>query len=387
MIKKGKVRKLKVLFITEFFPTNTLLNVAGGVEVRTYNAAAYLAGTHQVFVIASREKGQPYSQKINGISVIRPGFESYYSQKDNIFRRSLFLLAAFKAALFLDVDLIEGTGFIGHLVVRILSSIKYFKAVAFVPDTFTDFSHHFGFFGEISLPVIEKLILRSKWDGYIVISQEIKKKLLRLNIAKTKIEVIYCGVDFEKIRQIKSIKTRYPSICVISRLVSYKNIDTIISAIYIVKEKFPNITCNIIGRGELLAKYQKLIQKLMLQKNIKLHGFIPDRNKILAILKSSWLYCSASTVEGFGIATVEAMVSKIPFVISDIPVNQEITGGIGGLFFAPQNPADLAKKITQIIKLGKKAKKILTDPEPLHKYSSDYMGHSTENYFNYLVNS
>lgn len=386
MIKR-KRRKLNILFVTEFFPTTTTLNVAGGVEVRTYNIAIYLAKKHNIYVIATREQGNPDYQKIKGVTVLRPGYQSRYSNSGNFISRLLFILSAMRTILSLKLDLIEGTGFLGQVVVRMVKKTRDVKTVAFVPDTVSNFSHQLGFVEKLVLPFTERIVLNGFWNGYIVISKAVKKKLVKLGVPSTKIRTIYCGIDFNKLIKNNPKKTSYPSICVISRLVGYKNIDVIISAIIIVKRTISNVRCNIIGRGELFKKYLKMIQKLHLEKNIKLQGFIANHSKVLGILKSSWLYCSASTVEGFGIATVEAMVSKVPFVITDIPVNREVTNRKGGLFFQPKDSHDLAQKIINVITQVKRKIFFPVNPRNLHKYSTEYMGKSTQNYFNYLMNS
>lgn len=65
----------------------------------------------------------------------------------------------------------------------------------------------------------------------------------------------------------------------------------------------------------------------------------------------SWVFCLASTVEGFGLVTVEALAVGTPFVNSNIAVTNEITeGGKGGLLFELNNSGDLAKKLVKLIK-------------------------------------
>jgi len=58
-----------------------------------------------------------------------------------------------------------------------------------------------------------------------------------------------------------------------------------------------------------------------------------------------------STVEGFGIALVEAMAAGIPIVAADIPALREVTqGGEVGLLFTPRNVDELAMKLKGLLK-------------------------------------
>jgi glycosyltransferase involved in cell wall biosynthesis len=53
-----------------------------------------------------------------------------------------------------------------------------------------------------------------------------------------------------------------------------------------------------------------------------------------------------STFEGFGLTTLEAMASRLPVFLSDIPVNREVSGG-HAVFFDLNRPADAAEKLKE----------------------------------------
>ena len=93
---------------------------------------------------------------------------------------------------------------------------------------------------------------------------------------------------------------------------------------------------------------KKLTTKLQLSDKISFQKNLP-RSKLIKTLSRSHLFCLPSTVEGFGLVTIEAMAAGLPTVLSNIPINQEITKkGQGALFFKPNQPGDLAKKITKL---------------------------------------
>src|SRR3989344_527350 len=64
---------MKILMVTEFFPTGKDLRFSGGVEARTYFVAKHLAKKHQVCVITSRDLTSPKVEKMFGFTVYRTG--------------------------------------------------------------------------------------------------------------------------------------------------------------------------------------------------------------------------------------------------------------------------------------------------------------------------
>ena len=59
----------------------------------------------------------------------------------------------------------------------------------------------------------------------------------------------------------------------------------------------------------------------------------------------------ASTVEGFGLPLVEALYHRLPVITADIPVFREI-GGDGVVYFALDDPVDLARKVVAMGERG-----------------------------------
>ena len=73
------------------------------------------------------------------------------------------------------------------------------------------------------------------------------------------------------------------------------------------------------------------------------------RKELIRLLKQADIFCLPSVVEGFGIATIEAMACGLPAVLADISVNREVThNGQGAVFFEPENINDLASRLKHI---------------------------------------
>ncbi|OIN89586.1 hypothetical protein COW80_03525 [Candidatus Beckwithbacteria bacterium CG22_combo_CG10-13_8_21_14_all_01_47_9] len=129
-------------------------------------------------------------------------------------------------------------------------------------------------------------------------------------------------------------------ICV-ARLVKTKRIDQLIKAAAWLKDNLM-----VVGNGP-----QEKCLKQLAGNRVKFFKNLP-RKELIRRLKQADIFCLPSVVEGFGIATIEAMACGLPCVLADIPVNREVThNGQGAVFFEPENINDLAEKLKLIRRL------------------------------------
>ena len=126
-------------------------------------------------------------------------------------------------------------------------------------------------------------------------------------------------------------------ICV-ARLVKTKRIDQLIRAAAGLKDDLI-----VVGTGP-----QEKYLKQLTGSRVKFFKNLP-RKELIRLLKQADIFCLPSVVEGFGIATIEAMACGLPAVLADIPVNREIThDGQGAVFFEPENVIDLAHQLKHL---------------------------------------
>lgn len=142
-----------------------------------------------------------------------------------------------------------------------------------------------------------------------------------LNIDHKKIRVIYRGRDTSQIPQWKRrVHSDGFTWMAIGRLIPQKGYDNLIVAMSSLAVKYPEIQLRILGEGPLKEELQGKIIQLGLQKHIILLGNIPSAREYLYEADA---YVLPSISEGFSGALVEALITGIPFVASDIPMNLE----------------------------------------------------------------
>nr|WP_322867286.1 glycosyltransferase family 4 protein [Aquicoccus sp. G2-2]MEA1114615.1 glycosyltransferase family 4 protein [Aquicoccus sp. G2-2] len=106
-----------------------------------------------------------------------------------------------------------------------------------------------------------------------------------------------------------------PVILTVARLVWFKGIDTLISAMASVRETHPKAHLIIVGDGELRGALSNQAEALGLTDAITFAG---ERDDVPALLKYSDLFVLPSVSEGLPISLLEAMAASLPIVATRV---------------------------------------------------------------------
>src|SRR3989344_6269772 len=130
---------MKILLISEFFPTGKDLKFSGGVETRTYYVGKHLAKKHEVFVVCSHQPGAKRKETIEGINIIRVGPTILYnagSGKIHLIKLLGFIMSSIKVGKKLKPDIADGGNFIAHTIAKQISTGLKIPLVFWYPDVF-----------------------------------------------------------------------------------------------------------------------------------------------------------------------------------------------------------------------------------------------------------
>ncbi len=361
-----------LLFVTEFFPSSSDLKFTGGVEAYVYYLVEELSKRHQVTVIC-RKSSSKQKELNSKYQVFRIG--PVTSRVDTEFltvpERMIFSINAIFIGLKQDFDLVQGNNFVTYVPAFLIGFIKRKPTLAWYPDVFLgEWIKLTGIFSGIFGEVVERISLRLPWAKFVALSLSTKNKLVGNGVMSERVETIYGGVDLSLFKTIKVKREKIFTICCISRLVNYKNVDVLIKAAKKLKDKNLDFKVIIIGYGPEKNKLISLIEEKGLSKIVSIRSKI-SRVELITYLKSSHVFCLPSSVEGFGLVILEAVAAGLPYVVSDIPVLREVTrNGQGGLFFKEKDPSDLAEKISRLIGDKILVKKLEKDGQKLLKWYS-----------------
>ena len=325
---------MKILWITEFFPATSAGEITGGVEARCFYVSRYLKKRGVELEVITRPTG---------------GETWYHASLSSIPNRILFTLKAIIKGLGTDFDLVEGSNSATYPVAALLGLLKRKPIVFWYPDVFQgSWVAKVGLVGILG-NISDWILFKMPNVHYIAISQTTKRKLMSKGVSELKITVIYCGIEPKEISAIKT-NGQKTTLSAVSRLVAYKHLDELIKAGQILVQKHPDLSVSIIGQGPEEQKLKNLAKRIGVAKNINFLGFVKDHKDVLGVVNKSQVFVHPSTVEGFGIALMEAAALGVAYVAARLPIVTEVTRtGQGGLLFAAGNHHDLASKIDQLL--------------------------------------
>lgn len=344
---------MKIALISDaIYPYNE-----GGKEKRIFEVTTRLAKKgYDIHLYCMKWWEGSKDRKENGVNLhaICKKYSLYAGKKRSIIQALVFGLACLKLIKEdFDIAEVDHIPFFPLFSLKLISILRRKKIIAtwhevWGRDYWQEYLGWKGFFGYLA----EKLGVFMP-DEIISVSMHTTKKLKDSLGSRKKIYTIPNGNDFEKIQKIKPSR-KEADVIFAGRLLSHKNVDVLIKAISLIKEKKQNIKCLIIGEGPEKKNLETMIRKLNLEKNIEFSNFLESQDDFYARMKSSKVFVLPSTREGFGIVIIEANACGIPVVAIDHKnnaVRDLVEEGKNG-FLCRLEEGEVADRIAVVLKSG-----------------------------------
>ena len=289
-------------------------------------------------------KNRNFSFIQGNVSAVGPQKQRYYY---SLLRRDSFkfdLLHSLNSELPLYCDVKK---------VVTIHDLKYLK-----------YPHFFKDFSRIKAKYLEYIMKKGveKANKIIAVSQSTKKDIINiLGIDKDKIRVIYEASNFVMYSQqnnnmpneeiIEKYAIKKPYFLYVGEKRPHKNIEGLIEAFAIFKEKYDQWDTSLVIAGKQYSGYQDYIKKAEKLGVIDLlifTGFIPNEH-LKPIYTQAEALLFVSFYEGFGIPILEAMECGIPVITSNISSMPEVAGD-AALLVDPGNIQKIASKMNELMK-------------------------------------
>ncbi|MCJ7509387.1 MAG: glycosyltransferase family 4 protein [Dehalococcoidia bacterium] len=150
---------------------------------------------------------------------------------------------------------------------------------------------------------------------FAVVSPSTRDVLISQGVDPQKVEIIYNGVDPGNLRP--GTRSGIPLLVYVGRVVRYKQLDHLVKAFTLIKQRVPSARLLIAGKGNDHRRLKRLATTLGLDGTVAVEGALNEDRK-RSILQQAWLYAIPSMCEGWGISVIEANACGTPAIGYDI---------------------------------------------------------------------
>ncbi len=183
---------------------------------------------------------------------------------------------------------------------------------------------------------------------------------------RKKVRILPSGTDVTKFNKITSnlkneLKIMNSKVILyVGALRDYKGLQFLINAFPKIKTKIKNAKLIMIGKGDQELKLRKLIEKLQIENDVLMPGFVTENELIkFYSIADVFVLPSPTLAEGFGLVAIEALSSGVPTIITSGAGISEVFKKYNiGEVVEPKNSLEIAERCIKIIKDKKKKKKI-----------------------------
>ena len=239
-----------------------------------------------------------------------------------------------------------------------------------VPVVFHVHSTEWGRSGGQGSQVVSYLesAMAQKADRVITVSHAMQEDLVRHGWPKSKISVVWNGVDPEhynprkcKPEEVEAIRSKYgikpeeKMVLFLGRLTWVKGVINLVQAMPMILEEYPNTKLVILGKGEQQSDIVEAAARLGISSKVVCRfEFVPEKERILHYAAAD-VCVFPSTYEPFGIVSLEAMAMEKPIVVGAQGVVgfREQVAPFGpdqnGVHVNGGNPADIAWGIKEVL--------------------------------------
>ncbi|MDO9043815.1 MAG: glycosyltransferase family 4 protein [Methanobacteriaceae archaeon] len=338
---------MKICIVSDFF----IPHYHGGGERRYYEIAKRLVKKgHQVDVICMKIAGVNNQEEIEGINIYHIGPTIDKPPQRSSLNFINFIFAVFKWILTQDYDIIDAQAYAPLIPAFLGAKIKRTPIIGTIYDVSTDGDDQWIQSTKIAA-IAEKILVRLPYNKIITVSNETKKSLVKYyNVKKSRICVVYAGVDLEFIDSVEVNEKYENTIIFVGRLAPHKHVDHLLKVVKSLKKVIPSVKLIVVGNGAEKENLIKLTKELEIEDNVQfLHDL--DYRELIGEIKKSNILALPSTREGFGMVLAEANACKIPVVAyASGGVVEVVEDGFNGFLVEPFDLENLECEIKSLLK-------------------------------------
>lgn len=146
---------------------------------------------------------------------------------------------------------------------------------------------------------------------YVAVSGATRQELGELGVSPDRVAVVHNGTD--PALPVGVVKTPWPSICVVGRVVPHKRVEHAVDAWAQLRRTIPGLRLTVVGSGWWEDELRAYARRVDPAGDIEFTGHVSDQRK-QEIYAASWVMALPSLKEGWGLVIGEAGMHATPTV-------------------------------------------------------------------------
>jgi glycosyltransferase involved in cell wall biosynthesis len=322
---------MKIVYVTSFYPPQRI----AGAELGTQFMAEFMAQKgHQVHVVITRSQGKKYQHENRHHTIIHwlPASRWPFLKSISEITRALWTIWKIKPHMVHGNCLLPG-GALAALATKFLGAKSLVLCYGY---DVCDMSGLMAIFGRWALKNVDRVLAATNYCRSMVIK----------HVAEVEPQVFYAGCD-ETVFKLQP--PRYLSgkknLIFIGRMIPEKGLDFLLQVLVHLPE---NVELRVIGGGDV-SRVKLICEKLELQQRVHFQGLV-ENSDLPKFFSQAHVMVLPSYREPFGVVCIEAILSGVPVVCSDVMgLPEAVMHGENGLVVKGRDPKTWAKFIMQAI--------------------------------------
>ncbi len=361
---------------------------SGGGSIFASDLNKELNKTMESVIVSRKWTNEPLNHNHNKVTKMSPAIDPMYVAKYkplNYVRFELQNANLIKYLRKIEVDILQIHGETVPLIPHLSLPQSFFFhpwMASNKPVCFTVHALWSLFKSEPSVRKSERRMFE-KVDHIIVVEKFLKRHIVEsFNVDENKISYLPSGILLsqpDKIDDDISFTDNQKIVFTAARLSPERNVDMIIKAASIILSYRKDVVFVIAGGGALFSELRRLAFDLGISDKVVFLGSV-KHEVVLSIMRKCYAVVNSTTVPGASKMTLESFANKKPVVRAKTIDTYPVIDNNTGIVYDPTNPADLAEKITLLLKdenlakkLGKKGYEIVAKEYNLNNIVKGYV--------------
>ena len=196
-----------------------------------------------------------------------------------------------------------------------------------------------------------KPLIRMIWhNAEVVIAKcAAEADMIRKIDPKLEVTIIPNGVDTNQFKPGEPIPDQGPlKLLCVARLIKRKGQHHLIEAVKRITDQGIDVVLDLVGSGDAEGEYRALVKSLRIEDRINFRGYIP-RAEVPVFYALAHVFVLPSYNEGMSVATLEAMASGLPLVVTHTSGTDELVDeGVNGFTFSFGDVKELSNIIMNL---------------------------------------